>query len=474
MPAKPSSPPDVFSASAGKKPIPVIALTQKNFTAWLKNAPAATRQHAEQSGFSGRTGQVLALYNDKGEMASLLTGISQPLHVFDLAAASEMLGRLPEKILKSTVFTLDGPKGADAANACVGWALAAYRFENYKTGKKISALPRLLWPEGVNKKSVLAQVESACLIRTLINTPSNDMGPGELEKAARAFAEAEGLSISVTKDKDLLKNNFPMIYAVGKGSSRRPRLIDLQWGNAKHPKLTLVGKGVCFDTGGLDIKPPSAMYTMKKDMGGGAHVLGLALLIVRHKLPVRLRVLIPAVENSISGDAYRPSDILHSRKGLTVEVGDTDAEGRLVLADALALACEEKPDLLIDFATLTGAARVALGVDVPAVFSNREPLAFALKNDGMKQGDPLWPLPLWQGYRKDMASDIADISSTGVGKAGAITAALFLESFVDPETDWIHIDLYAWNDSARPGRTKGGMEMTTRAVFAHLQDRYQG
>jgi leucyl aminopeptidase len=245
----------------------------------------------------------------------------------------------------------------------------------------------------------------------------------------------------------------------------------MTWGNTKHPKVTLVGKGVCFDTGGLNLKPGPAMYTMKKDMGGAAHVLGLAMLIIRYKLPVRLRVLIPAVENAISGDSFRPSDVLKSRKGLTVEVGDTDAEGRLVLADALALACEEKPDFIVDFATLTGAARVALGVDLPVIFSNNEKLAFALKDMGMAHDDPLWPLPLWQGYRKDIASDIADLCSTG-GKAGAITAALFLESFVDPKIDWVHIDLYAWNDGGKVGRTKGGMEMASRAVFAYLQHRF--
>ncbi len=463
---------NVFSSTAGKKLIPVVAMTQKESVAWLKKAPPAVRQRAEQSGFSARPGQVLALYNGKGEIDSFLVGVHHPLQIFDISVASEALSRLSEKILKTTTFRLEGVKGNDAVKACIGWGLAVYRFEPYKTGKKITALPRLIWPGGVDKKSVLAQIESACLIRDLINTPANDMGPDELEKAARTLADTEGMTIKVTKDKDLLKNNFPMIYAVGKGSSRRPRLIDLHWGSPKHPKVTLVGKGVCFDTGGLDIKPPSAMYTMKKDMGGGAHVLGLALLIIRHKLPVRLRVLIPAVENSISGDAYRPSDILHSRKGLTVEVGDTDAEGRLVLADALALACEEKPDLLINLATLTGAARVALGSDLPAVFSNHESLAFALKDHGAKHDDPLWPLPLWQGYVKDMASDIADVSSTGVGKAGAITAALFLEKFVTSETEWAHIDLYAWNDSPRPGRSKGGMEMTTRALFPYLADRY--
>ncbi|MBI2234510.1 MAG: leucyl aminopeptidase family protein [Micavibrio aeruginosavorus] len=473
MPRKAPATPLPFVATKGKGTLKLHALTAKDCAAWLKKAPAATRQRAEQANFTARPGQVLALYDDKGHLISVLAGVNSPLQLFDLAAASEALARsLSEKTLKGAVFEIDGVKAAELEKACIGWGLAAYRFDSYKGGKKNSAFPKLLWPAGVKKNAVEAHIESASLIRTLINIPANDMGPDELEDAAKTLAGAEGLTIRVIRDKDLLKHNFPMIHAVGKGSTRRPRLIDMHWGNTRHPKITLVGKGVCFDTGGLDIKPPAAMYTMKKDMGGAAHVLGLALLIIRYKLPVRLRVLIPAVENSISGDSYRPSDVLDSRKGLTVEVGDTDAEGRLILADALALACEEKPALLVNFATLTGAARVALGVEIPVIFSNNEKLAFTLKDIGMANDDPLWPLPLWQPYRKEMASDIADLSSTGVGKAGAITAALFLESFVDPKVDWVHIDLYAWDHGGKPGRTKGGTEMASRALFAYLQNRF--
>lgn len=465
--------PEAFATRSDKKTVKIICLTKDTFGAWLQKAPADTKHRADQSGFAGRPGQILSLYDGKGELSSLIVGLNSPVQTFDLSSVSEFLIRaLSEKHIKALAFKIDGLKGDDLYKACIGWGLAGYRFETYKTGKKTAALPRLLWPEKVDKKSVLAHLSSASLIRTLVNIPANDLGPDELEKAAKILAEAEELTFKVTKDKDLLKNNFPMIYAVGKGSDRRPRLIDMQWGNVRHPKLTLVGKGVCFDSGGLDIKPASAMLMMKKDMGGAAHALGLALLIIRHKLPVRLRVLIPAVENSISGDAFRPLDVLDSRKGLTVEIGDTDAEGRLILADALTLACEEKPDLLLDFATLTGAARVALGVEVPALFSNREKMAFEIKDFSMKHDDPVWPLPLWQPYRKEMASDVADMSSTGTGKAGAITAALFLESFVDSSIDWAHFDLYAWDHGGKPGRTRGGTEMTTRAVFAYLQKRY--
>ena len=261
-----------------------------------------------------------------------------------------------------------------------------------------------------------------------------------------------------------------MIYAVGKGSPRRPRLIDLKWGDPKHPKVTLVGKGVCFDTGGLDLKPGAAMYTMKKDLGGGAHALALALLIIRHKLPVRLRVLIPAVENSVSGESFRPSDVINSRKGLTVEVGDTDAEGRLILGDALALGSEEKPEFMVNFATLTGG--VAIGPEVPAMFSNNEKMAFEIKDVSESVNDNLWPLPLIQSYRKHMASDIADICSVGNGRGGTVHAALFLESFVDPKIDWVHIDLFAWETGGRIGRSKGGTEMGLRAMYAYIEKRF--
>lgn len=428
------------------------------------------RHRAEQASFAGKPGQVLALYDAKGMMSHVLAGVNAPVQTFDLSIVADYLARaLSEKTLKAVTFKLEGVKGADATNACIGWGIAGYRFENYKA-RKTEALPRLVWPKDADKSSALAHIEASLLIRTLINIPANDMGPDELEKAVRSVAKDEGLTIKVIKDKELVEQNFPMIWNVGKGSSRRPRLIDLKWGDSKHPKITLIGKGVCFDTGGLDLKPGTAMYTMKKDLGGGAHALALALLIIRHKLPVRLRVLIPTVENSISGDSYRPSDVIKSRKGITVEVGDTDAEGRLILSDALALACEEKPEFMVNFATLTGG--VAIGPEVPAMFSNREKLAFEIKDVSESVNDNLWPLPLIQSYRKHMASDIADISSVGNGRGGTIHAALFLETFVDPKVDWVHIDLFAWETGGRPGRSKGGTEMGLRAMYAYIDKRF--
>ena len=459
-----------FVSSAAKNNVVITVLDTATAATWLKKAIPATRQRAEQSGFAGNPGQVLALYDTKGSLDQVLTGVNAPLQTFDLApVANYLAGSLSESILKATTFKIEGVKGLDATNACIGWGLAGYRFENYKA-KKTTALPRLVWPASADKTSALAHIEASLLIRTLINIPANDMGPDELEKAVRGVAKAEGLSVKVIKDKELVEQNFPMIYAVGKGSPRRPRLIDLKWGDPKHPKITLIGKGVCFDTGGLDLKPGAAMYTMKKDLGGGAHALALALLIIRHNLPVRLRVLIPAVENSVSGDSFRPSDVIDSRKGLTVEVGDTDAEGRLILGDALALASEEKPEFMVNFATLTGG--VAIGPEVPAIFSNNEKMAFEIKDVSESVNDNVWPLPLIQSYRKHMVSDIADICSVGNARGGTVHAALFLESFVDPKIDWVHIDLFAWETGGRAGRSKGGTEMGLRAMYAYIEKRF--
>lgn len=462
--------PDNFVSTAGKQVITITALKTAAAADWLKKADAATRARATESGFAAKPGQVMAVYDAQGTLAHVLTGVNDPVQTFDLAAASEYLARnLTEATLKKTTFTLAGLSGQETTQACIGWGIAGYRFENYKA-KKTTTLPRLLWPKDADKVSARAHIEAALLVRTLINIPANDLGPDELEQAVRGVANAEGLSISVIHDQALLAKNFPMIYAVGKGSPRRPRLIELTWGNPQHPGVTLVGKGVCFDTGGLDLKPGAAMYTMKKDMGGGAHALALALLIIRHKLPVRLRVLIPTVENSVSGESFRPSDVINSRKGLTVEVGDTDAEGRLILGDALTYGAEGKPDFMVNFATLTGG--IAIGPEVPAMFSNNEKLAFQLKEVSESVNDALWPLPLVQSYRKHIASDIADICSTANVRGGTIHAALFLETFVDPKVDWVHIDLFGWETGGRLGRSKGGTEMGLRALYAYIEQRF--
>lgn len=335
--------------------------------------------------------------------------------------------------------------------------------------------PVLVWPEGVDKKRVAAIVEGLCLVKTLINIPSNRLGTDELADAAAQVARQGRASFLRIVDKDLIDQNFPMIYEVGKASPRRPQLIDINWGDEDHPRLTLVGKGVVFDTGGLDLKPPAFMLLMKKDMGGAAHVLALAHVIMALQLPVRLRVLISAAENSVGGESFRPGDVLNSRKGLTVEVGDTDAEGRLVVADALTYACEgEKPDLVVDYCTLTGSARAALGYDIPAFFSNKDSLLEDLKNLGAANEDPVWPLPLWQPYLKEMNSAIADINNIGTGKAGAVHGALFLQQFIDPSVDWIHMDCYAWEQSGKPGRPQGGADTGLRSMLALLEKRYGG
>ena len=359
----------------------------------------------------------------------------------------------------------------DARLAALAFALGTYRFSRYRKAddRKI----RLVVPDDVDAADLTRIIEGVTLARDLINTPANDMGPQELEDAARALAKQHGATATCVTGDDLLKNNFPLIHAVGRASTRAPRLIDLRWGDAKHPKVTLVGKGVCFDTGGLDIKPDSAMLIMKKDMGGAANVLALAHMIMDRKLKVSLRVLIPAVENSVSGSAFRPLDIYPSRKGITVEIGNTDAEGRLVLADALALADEETPDLLIDMGTLTGAARVALGPELPPYYTDDETLAADIAKHAASERDPLWRMPFWQPYDSMLDSKTADINNVSGGSfAGSITCALFLKRFVAKAKAFAHFDIYAWTPSAKPARPEGGECQAARALYALLKARY--
>jgi leucyl aminopeptidase len=332
---------------------------------------------------------------------------------------------------------------------------------------------QLVLPKEVDHSPIENIVESIYLVRTLINVPTDDMGPSELAAAAAQLAKKYKAMFKQIIGKELLKNNYASIYTVGRGSDDAPRLLDLRWGNKKHPKVTLVGKGVCFDTGGLDIKPASAMLLMKKDMGGAAHVLGLARMIMEAKLPICLRVLIPAVENAVDGNAYRPGDIITSRKGITIEVGNTDAEGRVVLADALTEAVSEKPDLLIDIATLTGAARVALGTELPAVFSNQDKIVEELTIHAKLVQDPIWRLPLFALYRDSLNSSIADINNNASDSyGGAITAGLFLKEFVPDDISWLHFDLMAWNLKTRAGRPQGGEAMALRALFSYLTERF--
>jgi leucyl aminopeptidase len=359
----------------------------------------------------------------------------------------------------------------DTRLATLAFALGSYRFSRYRKSEMPDV--RLVPSNGIDVGAISRMADAATLARDLINTPSNDMGPEELAIAAQQLAERFGAGFNCIVGEDLKQQNFPLIYAVGMASPRAPRLIDLNWGDPAHPKVTLVGKGVCFDSGGLDLKPSAGMLIMKKDMGGAANVLALAQMVMDARLKVRLRVLIPAVENAVSGNAFRPLDIFRSRKGTSVEIGNTDAEGRLVLADALALACEDKPDLLIDLGTLTGAARVALGPDLPPFYTNDEKLALDLARFAKQENDPLWRLPLWPGYDAWLDSKVADINNAPSGTfAGSITCALFLQRFVEGAKTWLHVDIYGWTPSAKPARPEGGECQAARAIFGLLGERY--
>jgi leucyl aminopeptidase len=363
------------------------------------------------------------------------------------------------------------PDGAEPTRLALGWALATYAFARYHA--KPASGAALVWPAGADRGRVERLARAAFLARDLTNTPAGDLGPEELAQAAVRVAEEGGACHRVIVGDDLLGENYPTIHAVGRASTRPPRLVDLVWGDPAAPKVTLVGKGVCFDTGGLDLKPASGMRLMKKDMGGAAIVLGLAQAIMDARLPVRLRVLLPCVENSVSGNAMRPTDIIRTRKGLTVEIGNTDAEGRLILCDALAEASTETPQLLIDMATLTGAARVALGPELAALFCNDDKLAAALLDAADAEEDPMWRMPLWRPYRKMIDSKIADLNNVSEGPhAGAITAALYLQEFVEPGIPWAHLDVMAWNPQSRPGRPEGAEATALRALYAHISRRF--
>lgn len=469
------SPESSFADSADKV-IPLRLIRAVDFDDLQTRAPASFSRQMEQMGFTGKDKQLCILRDEKGDIAEIIAGVSFPIGFYTFAHIHEQLrGAFTADFLKTAKFKLDKQLGKDDAdNAATGWALAGYRFDLYKKEKGKHTPAVLVWPEGADKKRVTAMVEGLCLIKTLINIPANHLGTDELSEAAAQVARQGRATFSRIVDKDLLEQNFPMIYAVGQASPRRPQLIDINWGDDEHPMVTLVGKGIVFDTGGLDIKPPPFMLLMKKDMGGAAHVLGLAHVIMSLNLPVRLRVLIAIAENAVGGASFRPGDVLSSRKGITVEVSDTDAEGRLVVGDALTYASEgeKKPDLIVDFCTLTGSARAALGYDIPAFFSNRDELLDDLKKLGQIYEDPIWPLPLWQPYLKEMNSSIADLNNIGSGKAGAVHGALFLHQFVDQNIDWVHMDCYAWEQSGKPGRPQGGADTGMRAVFKLIEKRF--
>jgi leucyl aminopeptidase len=452
-----------FSANGTAAAIPIWFVTAANYTELRERLEPPARAYADAAGFEPKPGQCVLLPAADGLGAVLfgLEAADDPKNLF-------LPGRLPEQLPGGVYRFANEPH--DTRLAALAFALGTYRFARYRKAERPQA--QLDLPQGVDRDELEYTVEAVTLARDLINTPANDMGPADLEQAARALGGRHGADVTAIVGDDLLAENFPLIHAVGRAAAQPPRLIDLQWGDASRPRVTLVGKGVCFDTGGLDIKPDAAMLNMKKDMGGAATALALAHMIMAGGLKLRLRVLIPAVENAISGAAFRPRDIYPSRKGITVEIGNTDAEGRLVLADALALADEEEPALIADFATLTGAARVALGPEVPPFFTDDDKLADELARCGASENDPLWRLPLWRPYQAMLESKVADINNVGSGgQAGAITAALFMRRFVTAPS-WVHFDIFAWTPSAKPGRPEGGELQAARALYALLADRY--
>ncbi|MDQ2083774.1 leucyl aminopeptidase family protein [Xanthobacteraceae bacterium Astr-EGSB] len=455
----------VFVPAGHGAAVPIRFVSTATWEAARGNLDPAARSFAEASGFAARAGEHLLLPAADGSLAAVLFGIDAPLaSAPDRFMAGKLAGVLPTGIYRFA----DAPEPRFSALA---FAFGHYRFDRYK--KRDDKDLRLQVPDGVDAAALSRTVEAVTLVRDLVNTPANDMGPAALEQAARDLAARHGATLRVIVGDELLAQNFPLIHAVGRAAGEAPRLIDLTWGDLAHPKVTLVGKGVCFDSGGLDIKPDSAMLLMKKDMGGAATALALAHMVMDRRLPVRLRVLIPAVENAISGNAFRPRDIYPSRKGLTVEIGNTDAEGRLVLADALALADEEAPDLLIDMGTLTGAARVALGPEVPPFYTHDDGLAADLAHYADAENDPLWRLPLWRPYDAMLDSKVADLGNVGSGGfAGSIVCALFLNRFVSAAKAWLHLDIYAWNPSAKPARPEGGECQAARALDALLAARY--
>jgi leucyl aminopeptidase len=456
----------LFAAAPEPTAIPISFVTKSGWEALCATLPEAAQRFARANGYIGKAGQFLALPTPEGDIGHALFGLDEPdARGHDPFRAGQLPGLLPPGVYRFA----NAPH--DTRLAVLAFALGAYKFSRYR--KADAPEVKLVAPEGIEIAAVERSVAAAFLARDLINTPSNDMGPAELADAAQALAERFGADFSCIVGDNLTTQNFPLIHAVGMAATRAPRLIDFSWGDASHPKVTLVGKGVCFDTGGLDLKPSSAMLIMKKDMGGAANVLALASMVMDAKLKVRLRVLIPAVENAVAGNAMRPLDVYPSRKGPTVEIGNTDAEGRLVLADALALADEEAPDLLIDLGTLTGAARVALGPDLPPYYTDDETLALDLARCAQAENDPLWRLPLWGRYDSWLDSKVANINNAPSGGfAGSITCALFLQRFVEAAKSWLHVDIYGWTPKAKPGRPEGGECQAARAIFALLSQRY--
>lgn len=453
----------LIAADRGQSARSLTLVAKAEFADWLKAQPPRARAAVEAARFEGKPDSMVVLPGDAAEDWSVAIGVDGTSGPWSFAQAA---AKLPEGSYRLT-------EGAPGDRA-LGWLLAQHRFDRYREKPEAQGPRVLLTSEPARIDEIVRLAEATALVRDLVDTGAGDLGPAELADAAKTIADKHGGKFHVTQG-DALLEGYPMIHAVGRAATkaRAPRLIEIEWGDPKHPRVALVGKGVCFDSGGLDIKPASGMLLMKKDMGGAAHALALAGLIMGARLPVRLHLLIPAVENAVSSDAFRPGDVLKTRKGLFVEIGNTDAEGRLILGDALARACEEAPAVLLDFATLTGAARVALGPDLPALFANDETLAADIAAAAGAVSDPLWRLPLWQPYNDMLKSEVADINNApGGGFAGTITAALFLERFVSPSVPWAHLDTFAWRPSAKPGRPKGGDALGLRAAWELLRRRF--
>jgi len=457
--------PHPLLASDTESSRPIWLVTEQTWPQIAAQLPLAAQNFARTQGFEGKVGSHCLLVDAAGNPMGIAFGLGGA----DSSTHDPFLiGKLPT-LLPDGIYRFE-TEAPDPTMATLAWLLGSYAFTRYRKSQERSV--RLVAPKGVDAGDVARIADAVMLGRDLVNTPTSDLGPDGIEAAARHLAERHGARFSSIVGDELLKQNFPMIHAVGRASSNAPRLIDFTWGDENAPRITLVGKGVAFDTGGLDIKPASSMLLMRKDMGGAAAALALADMIMGAQLPVRLRVLIPAVENSISSNAFRPGDILHSRKGITVEIGNTDAEGRLILADALVLADEESPELIVDFATLTGAARVALGPDLPPFYTDDDALAVDIARHGQAVNDPVWRMPLWAPYQAQLDSKFADMNNTGGPLGGSITAALFLRRFVTAAKAHVHFDIYAWNGSTRPARPEGGEVQAARLMYALLRNRY--
>ena len=442
----------------------ITLVDKSSFKTFATRLPAATRRWLDTVGFAGAADKHVLLPDDDGRMAQVIAGIDD---VRDPFALSTLPGELPPGDYQ---LSGDGLQ-LDPSLAAMSWQLGAYAFDRYKPRRRAPA--GLAMPTSGSARRGLVMAQAIGLARDLINTPAEHMGPDELASAAKGLAKTHGARFRQVVGEQLLKKNFPAIHAVGRASVRAPRLIELQWGKPSHPLVSIVGKGVCFDSGGLDIKGADGMRLMKKDMGGAANALGLAAMVMALKLPLRLQLLIPAVENAIAGNAYRPGDVIGTRAGLQIEIGNTDAEGRVILSDALAYAAESAPALIIDLATLTGAARVALGPQLPALFCRDMATGRALVDLGLEHQDPLWHMPLWAPYKAGIESSVGDIVNTGRNAmAGAINAALFLEYFVPAHQHWLHVDLFGWSDTARPGRPIGGEAQGIRTLLAYLEQRF--